>query len=106
MLTYVDLLMKELNLEKPAVLDILTCIPEIVKIEPKKVCLNIKQLKAYLRPDDLIKLIIDYPIVIPNYKNIERIEFYMNLYFEMNKDEFYNMVMKFPLLLIADVKIY
>jgi hypothetical protein len=106
--TYVGVLMKELNMDKPTVLDILSCIPEITKLEPKKVTINIKRLRDYLKlsEEDFIKLVVEYPTIIANYKNIERIEFYMHLYFEMTKEEVYNMVMRFPLLLIADVILY
>jgi hypothetical protein len=96
-----------LALDKPAILDILSCIPEIAKLEPKKVLLNLKHIKDYLQCEQtkVNQFLIDYPTVIANYRNIERIEFYMNLYFEMSKEEFTTLLNRFPLLFTADVNI-
>jgi hypothetical protein len=75
----------------------------------KKISLNIKRIREYLNflsKEELNKLFIDYPTIIANFKNIERIEFYMNLYYEMSKEDFHKLVTRNPLLLIADVIIF
>lgn len=49
---------------------------------------------------------MEYPILIPNLSSdIHKLEFYFNLYLEINKEEFHSIARKFPLLLTATVKI-
>jgi hypothetical protein len=97
-----------LGLNKAEVLDLITCAPDIAKLDPRKVNLNIVRLRDYLKlsNEEFKNFLLEYPIVLSGFKNIEKIEFYMNLYLEMSKEEFFDLVKRYPLLLISDVKIY
>ena len=96
-----------MNLSEQEVLDILTCIPNSVELSVDKVSENLELLKTYLNVEDseLKSIIIEYPILITNLTaDIHKLEFYFNLYLDINKETFNQMGRKFPLLLTATVR--
>jgi hypothetical protein len=73
---------------------------------PRKVQENISNLREYLKisPEAFNNLIIEYPILISNLtSDINKLAFYFNLYSEMNKEDFFALITKFPLILITTV---
>jgi len=97
-----------LNFSESEVLDVLSCIPNSVEYEVKKISENLEVIRNYFKLDasELKNVLINYPILICNVSSdIHKLEFYFNLYLEMNKEDFYKLVMKFPLLLTATVNL-
>jgi hypothetical protein len=72
-----------------------------------KISENLENLKTFFKVEDskLKSIIQEYPIILSNLTtDIHKLEFYFNLYLEMNKESFHEMATKFPLLLTATVK--
>jgi hypothetical protein len=102
------LLSSEFRFSESEVLDVLSCIPNTVELEVKKITENLEEIRNYFKIDttELKNVMIDYPILITNVSSdIHKLEFYFNLYMEMNKEDLYQLVRKFPLLLTATVNI-
>ena len=102
------LLSSNFNFSESEILDVLSCIPNVVEYEVKKISENLEVIRNYFKLDtsELKNVLIHYPILICNVSSdIHKLEFYFNLYVEMNKEDFYKLVMKFPLLLTATVNL-
>jgi hypothetical protein len=102
------LLSSNFNFSESEILDVLSCIPNVVEYEVKKISENLEVVRNYFKLDtsELKNVLIHYPILICNVSSdIHKLEFYFNLYVEMNKEDFYKLVMKFPLLLTATVNL-
>lgn len=102
------LLSSNFNFSESEILDVLSCVPNVVEYEVKKISENLEVIRNYFKLDtsELKNVLIHYPILICNVSSdIHKLEFYFNLYVEMNKEDFYKLVMKFPLLLTATVNL-
>jgi len=102
------LLSTNFNFSESEALDVLSCIPNAVEYEINKISENLDVIRNYFKLDtsELKNVLLNYPILICNVSSdIHKLEFYFNLYIEMNKEDFYKLVMKFPLLLTATVNL-
>ncbi len=99
---------KFLNFSESEALDVLSCIPNSVELSLNKISENLEEIRNFFKLEDaeLKTILMEYPILISNKtSDIHKLEFYFNLYLEINKEEFYQLARRFPLLLIATVKI-
>jgi histone acetyltransferase (RNA polymerase elongator complex component) len=97
-----NFLAEKFKFTKNEILDILCCIPEIARIEERNICQNIEIVRKYFS-DDILK---QYPLLITSAHNAEKVLFYLNLYLEMSREEFTELIKKFPILLTAEVGLY
>jgi hypothetical protein len=102
--------MKKLNMNESAVLENLSCIPGIVNHSKIEIERNIDNAKIFFKLENdstaLNKLLNEYPLLITNFSSdMNKIEFYFNLYMNMSKEDFSDLANKFPLIMTCSVNI-
>ena len=68
-------------------------------MQERKVIDNITLIRKYFN-DEILK---EYPILLTRVQNAEKVQFYLNLYFNLSKEDFIELVKRFPILLSAEV---
>jgi hypothetical protein len=94
-----NILPEVLKFTKGEILDLLSCIPEIAKMQESKVINNISLIRKYFNHE----ILKEYPILLARVQNADKVNFYLNLYFDLSKEDFNELVKRFPILLSADV---
>lgn len=81
-------------------MDLLSCIPEIARMEERHIIDNISNIRKYFS-DEILK---EYPILLARSQNADKAHFYLNLYLGLSKEDFNEIIKKFPLITTAEVR--
>lgn len=100
---------KSFNFTNKESVEIISCIPEILKLSNKRIGENYKLIKEFLNIDNdkTNKLIIEYPSILAksNPDTIKKIELYFNIYLGYDKADLMKLFEKNPLLFNIDVRL-
>jgi hypothetical protein len=93
------ILPEKLKFTKAETLDLLCCTPELAKMEERHVLDNIPTIRKYFT-EEILK---EYPVLLARAQNADKSQFYLNLYLGVTKEDFNDIIKRFPILLTAEV---
>ena len=100
---------KSFTFSKKEAIEIVGCIPDIIKLSSKQIEENYKFIKEFTNSDDskTNKLINEFPSILAksNPETFKKIELYFNIYLGYEKKDLQKLVDRNPLLFNIDVKL-
>ena len=91
-------------------IEIVACIPDILKVSDKQIEENYKLIKEFLNLDNnkTNNLILEYPSILAktNPETIKKIELYFNIYLRYEKADLQKLIKRNPLLFNIEVRFY